>query len=71
MLEPVGIFGALGRAVRLTHHQFWRLLGLLLLVSLVIGVAGGILRLPFSVTGEVFLAELRRHRLRPPDLPPA
>jgi hypothetical protein len=55
MLEPVGIFGALGRAVRLTQHQFWRLLGLLLLVSLVIGVAGGILRLPFSLTGEVFL----------------
>jgi hypothetical protein len=55
MLEPVGVFGALGRAVRLTQHQFWRLLGLLLLVSLVIGVAGGILRLPFSLTGEVFL----------------
>ena len=24
MLEPVGVFGALGRAVRLTRHQFWR-----------------------------------------------
>jgi hypothetical protein len=55
MLEPVGIFGALGRAVRLTRHQFWRLLGLLLLVTLVTAVAGGILRLPFSITGEVFL----------------
>jgi hypothetical protein len=56
MLEPVGIFGALGRAVRLTQHQFWRLLGLLLLVTLVTGVAGGILQLPFSVTGQIFLA---------------
>jgi hypothetical protein len=56
MLEPVGIFGALRRAVRLTSHQFWRLLGLLLLVTLVTGVAGGILRLPFSITGQVFLA---------------
>jgi len=55
MLEPVGIFGALGRAVRLTEHQFWRLLGLLLLVGLVVGVAGSMLRLPFSVSGEVFL----------------
>jgi hypothetical protein len=55
MLEPVGIFAALGRAVRLTRHQFWRLLGLLLLVTLVTSVAGGILRLPFSITGEVFL----------------
>lgn len=55
MLEPVGVFGALRRAVRLTRHQFWRLLGLLLLVTLVVGVAGGILRLPFSIAGEVFL----------------
>jgi len=55
MLEPVGVFGALGRAVRLTYRQFWRLLGLLLLVTLVTGVAGGILRLPFSITGQVFL----------------
>jgi hypothetical protein len=55
MLEPVGVFGALRRAVRLTHHQFWRLLGLLVLVSLVVGVAGGILRLPFSIAGQLFL----------------
>jgi hypothetical protein len=55
MLEPVGIWGALGRAVRLSSRQFWRLLGLLLLTSLVVGVAGGILRLPFSITGQVFL----------------
>ena len=27
MLEPVGILGALGRAVRLTQQQFWRLFG--------------------------------------------
>ena len=55
MLEPVGVFGALGRAVRLTRHQFWRILGLLLLVTLVVGVAGSILRLPFSIAGQVFL----------------
>ena len=55
MLEPVGIFGALGRAIRLSRNQFWRLLGLLLLVSLVVGVAGGILRLPFSIAGQLFL----------------
>src|SRR5262245_30171751 len=56
MLEPVGVFGAIARAVRLTRDQFWRLLGLLLLVTLVAAVAGGILRLPFSIAGEVFLA---------------
>lgn len=55
MLEPVGIWRALGRAVRLTRLQFWRLLGLLLLTTLVVGVAGSILQLPFSITGQVFL----------------
>jgi hypothetical protein len=55
MLEPAGIFGALRRAIRLSRHQFWRLLGLLLLVGLVVGVAGGILRLPFSIAGQLFL----------------
>jgi hypothetical protein len=55
MLEPVGVFGALGRAVRLTRGQFWRLLGLLMLVTLVVAVAGGILRLPFSFAAQVFL----------------
>ena len=55
MLEPVGIFGALRRAVRLTQEQFWRLFGILLLMALVVAVAGAILRLPFSIAGEVFL----------------
>jgi hypothetical protein len=55
MLEPVGVFGALGRSVRLTRRQFWRLLGILLLVSLIVGVAASMLRLPFSIGGQVFL----------------
>ena len=55
MLEPVGILGALRRAVRLTRQQFWRLFGILLLMAVVVGFAGGILRLPFSIAGEVFL----------------
>jgi hypothetical protein len=55
MLEGVGVFGALGRAVRLTRRQFWRLLGILVLVSLVVGVAGSMLRLPFSIVGEFFV----------------
>lgn len=55
MLEPVGVFGALQRAVRLTRGQFWRLLGLLLLVTLVVGVAGSVLRLPFSLVAQVAL----------------
>lgn len=53
MLEPVGVFGAIGRAMRLTRRQFWRLLGLLLLVTLVVGIAGSILRSPFTIAGQV------------------
>jgi hypothetical protein len=57
MLEPVGIGGALERAFRLSHRQFWRMLGILLLVALVVGFAGTMLRLPFSVVGELFLVD--------------
>jgi hypothetical protein len=55
MLEPVGVFGALGRALRLTRQQFWRLFGILLLVALVVGFAGSIVRMPFSLAGNLFL----------------
>jgi hypothetical protein len=57
MLEPVGVLGALRRAVRLSRRQFWRMLGILLLVTLVVGVAGSILRLPFTIAGQVFVAD--------------
>lgn len=56
MLEPVGVFGALRRAVLLTRRQFWRLLGMLLLVTLVVGIAGSVLRLPFSIAAQMFLS---------------
>ncbi len=57
MLEDVGILGALRRAVQLSRQQFWRLFGILLLMALVVGFAGGILRLPFSIAGEIFLLD--------------
>jgi hypothetical protein len=57
MLEPVGVFGALGRSLHLTRQQFWRLFGILLLVALIIGFAGGMLRLPFSIGGQVLLID--------------
>jgi hypothetical protein len=55
MLEPVGIFGALRRAVRLTQQQFWRLFGILLLMAIVVGIAGNILQAPFTIVGNLFL----------------
>src|SRR4051794_11781010 len=57
MLEPVGVFGALRRAVRLTQQQFWRLFGILLLMALVVGFAGNILQAPFTIIGNLFLVD--------------
>ena len=46
MLEPVGIFGAIGRGFRLTRQQFWRTFGIALLTLLVVGIAGNVLGVP-------------------------
>ena len=46
MLENVGVFGAFGRAWRLTRRQFWRTFGIALLTAVVTGVAGNVLWLP-------------------------
>ena len=53
MLEPVGVFASFGRNWRLTRNQFWRILGIMLLTSLITGVAGYILGLPTSIGGQV------------------
>jgi hypothetical protein len=52
MLEPVGVFGSLGRNWRLTRRQFWRTFGIGLLTVLITGVAGGILSTPVSFIGQ-------------------
>jgi hypothetical protein len=57
MLEPVGVFGALRRAVRLTQQQFWRLFGILLLMAVIVVVAGNVLQAPFSIVGNLFLVD--------------
>ncbi len=53
MLEPVGVFGAIVRGFRLTHHQFWRVFGIGALTLIVTTVAGGILSFPISLAGEI------------------
>ena len=55
MLEPVGVFGALRRAVVLSRRQFWRLFGILLLTGLIVGIAGSLLRTPFAFGGQALL----------------
>jgi len=56
MLETVGVFGAFGRAFRLTRSQFWRTFGIAILTLLVTQVAGGMLSTPVSFVGLFLLA---------------
>lgn len=53
MLEPIGVFAALGRGWRLTSRQFWRTLGIALLTSLIASFAGGLLSTPVSLGGQL------------------
>ncbi len=53
MLEEVGVFGAIGRAWRLTHRHFWRTFGIALLTFLIGSVAGSVLSTPVSLVGNI------------------
>ncbi|HWG60115.1 MAG TPA: glycerophosphoryl diester phosphodiesterase membrane domain-containing protein, partial [Streptosporangiaceae bacterium] len=44
---------AMGRSWRLVRRSFWRVFGILLLTAIIVGVAGGILQLPFAVIAGV------------------
>lgn len=61
VLEPVGVFGAMGRAVALTRAQFWRVFGIGLLTAVVAGFAGGIIGTPITIVGEVMIAVSPTH----------
>jgi len=56
MLEEVTVFGAFGRAFRLTRRQFWRTFGIALLTLIITQVAGGMLSTPVSLVGLFVLA---------------
>jgi hypothetical protein len=53
MLEPVGVFGAIGRGFRLSRRQFWRTFGIALLTLLVVNVAGSFLGFPIGIIGQI------------------
>lgn len=53
MLEPVGVFAAIGRGWQLSARQFWRTFGIGLLTVLIAQFAGGILSFPVSIIGNV------------------
>jgi hypothetical protein len=56
MLEPVGVFGAIGRAFALTRRQFWRTLGIALLTVLVTGIAAQVVGVPVGILAQVAIA---------------
>lgn len=52
MLEGTGIFASIARSWRLTKGHFWRLLGIMLLTSIIVGVLSAVLSVPFSMVGS-------------------
>ena len=53
VLEREGPAQALARSWRLVRQSFWRVFGIPLLAGIIVPVAGGILRLPFTFFGAV------------------
>ena len=52
VLEGTGPWQALSRSWRLVWRSFWRVFGILLLAEIIVGVAAGILQLPFTVVAS-------------------
>lgn len=55
MLEPIGVFGALGRGYRLTRKAFWRTFGIALLTFVIAQIAGSMLAMPISLVSQGLL----------------
>ncbi|TQL67119.1 glycerophosphoryl diester phosphodiesterase family protein [Nocardioides albertanoniae] len=53
MLERTGVIGAVRRAWQLSKGQFWRLLGIALLASIIAGFASQIIGFPISIIASV------------------
>jgi hypothetical protein len=55
VLERLGVFPSIKRSIRLVKGDFWRVLGIRLLATLVAGVVAGAVSIPFSLTGQIML----------------
>jgi len=55
VLERLGVFPAISRSIRLVKGDFWRVLGIRLLATLVAGVVAAAVSVPFSLTGQILL----------------
>jgi hypothetical protein len=52
MLEPIGVFGAIGRGYHLTRKAFWRTFGIGLLTLVIAQIAGSMLSMPVSLLSQ-------------------
>jgi hypothetical protein len=55
MLEPIGVFSALGRGYHLTRKAFWRTFGIALLTFVIAQIAGSMLSMPVSLVSQGLL----------------
>lgn len=58
MLEGQAFWSTVKRAWRLTRGSFWRLFGISLLVSIMVGVVGSAIQFPFSIVAQVVTGDL-------------
>ncbi|WP_231988714.1 glycerophosphoryl diester phosphodiesterase membrane domain-containing protein [Mycobacterium sp. 1274761.0] len=55
VLERLGVFPAIKRSVRLIKGDFWRVLGIRLVATLVAGIVAAAVAIPFSLVGQLML----------------
>lgn len=55
VLERLGIIAAVKRSMRLVRADFWRVLGIRLLATIIATVVAGAVSIPFSLTGQILL----------------
>ena len=53
LLEDLSVVGALRRSWRLVRRSFWRVLGIMLLTTLIVGFVSGIISVPFAILSTV------------------
>ena len=53
LLEELGVVASMRRSWRLVHGSWWRVLGVLLLTTVIASVANGLLQAPFSIIAGV------------------
>ncbi|GAB3599258.1 hypothetical protein GCM10027446_30870 [Angustibacter peucedani] len=58
LLEDLGVLAALRRSWRLGRGSGWRVLGILLLTSIIAGVTSSLLQVPFSIVGALVQAAM-------------